>query len=336
MKSSFSKASHFPLFPVAASALCLLLTAQSAGAHEYSEQLRAKKYADVERAVSARLATDPTNADALIAKTELILNEGRESRLEEASKLAEQCIAAHPQNSECHEALGNVLGTKAVSAGIMSAIGYAGKIRDAFQKAVELDPKNYDARFSLLQYYLQAPGFVGGGSGKAQTLAADTAKINPAAGKLLQAQIDVSDSKTAKAEADVLAVNTAGSPSLADMQRGLLSGIGISYVQQKKFADAERVFRDLQQRYPDQETGFYGLGRTLQEQGKQRDAIPLFEKAISIEARSNFYYRLGQCYQAANDKAKAVTAYEKALSARPELPKKLKSDTADQLKTLKG
>lgn len=321
---------------LSAAGLCLLFAAQGAGAHEYSEQLRARKYADVERAVSARLAAEPANADALIAKTELILNEGRENRLDEAAKLAEQCIAAHPQRSECHETLGNVLGTKAVTAGIMSAIGYAGKIRDAFQKAVELDPKNYDARLSLLQYYLQAPGFVGGGSGKAQTLAADTVKINPAAGKLLQAQIDISDDKTAKAEADILAANTSGSPSLSDMQRGLLSNVGSSYVQQKKFADAERVFRDLQQRYPDQETGYYGMARNLQEQGKQRDAIPYFEKAIAIEARSHFYYRLGQCYQAANDKARAVGAYEKALALKPELRKKMKADAEDQLKTLKS
>ncbi|GGD01456.1 tetratricopeptide repeat protein [Undibacterium terreum] len=334
MKLSFNQAAR--LSSVSAALLCSLLVAQSASAHEYSEQLRAKKYAEVERAVSSKLAADPSNADALVARTELILNEGKESRLDEAAKLAEQCIAAHPQNSECHEALGNVLGTKAVSAGIMSAMGYAGKIRNAFQKAVELDPKNYDARFSLLQYYLQAPGFVGGGKDKAQALVAETTKLNPVAGKLLQAQIDLSDDKYAKVETDVLAVNTAGSPSLSDIQRNLLSGVGSNYVQQKKYADAERVFRDLQQRYPDSELGAYGFARNLQEQGKQRDAIPYFEKAIAVEGRAHIYYRLGQCYQAVNDKSKAVSAYEKALSVKPELRKKMKSDAEDQLKTLKS
>lgn len=334
MKLNFCNASRSPF--LTAAILGTLLAAQAAGAHEYSEQIRAKKYAEVERAVGIKLAAEPNNADALVAKTELILIEGKESRLDEAARLAEQCIAAHPQHSECHEALGNVLGTKAVTAGIMSALGYAGKIRDAFQKAVELDPKNYSARSSLLQYYLQAPALVGGGSGKAQTLVAETARVNPAAGKLLQAELDIGDDKTAKAETDLLSVNAGGSPELSDLQRGLLSNVGTSYIQQKKYADAERVFRDLQQRYPDHEIGSYGLARNLQEQGKPRDAIPYFEKAIAIEARSHFYYRLGQCYQAANDKARAVGAYEKALATKPELRKKMKSDAQDQLKTLKS
>jgi len=131
-------------------------------------------------------------------------------------------------------------------------------------------------------------------------------------------------------------VTTAGSPSLAETQRGLLSSVGFKYIQQKKYADAERVFNDLQQRFPDNEIGAYGTARNLQEQGKHRDAIPYFEKAIAVEARSSFYYRLGQCYQAANDKAKAMTAYEKALTIKPDLAKKMKSDAEDQLKTLKG
>lgn len=334
MKFIFLKAPQ--LSSLAAAGLGLLFAMQSAAAHEYTAQLKARKYAEVERAVSAKLAAEPNNADALIARTELILNEGKESRIDEAAKLAELCVAAHPDRSECHEALGNVLGSKAVNAGIMSAIGYAGKIRDAFLKAIELDPRNFDARSSLMQFYMQAPGIVGGGKGKAQTLVADTAKVNPAAGKLLQVHLDLDDDKIAKAEADLLAVNTAGSASLADMQRGLLASVGYNYIQHKKYADAERVFREVQQRFPDSEVGLYGQARNLQEQGRHKDAIPLFEKALAIEARSHLYYRLGQCYQATSEKAKAVAAYEKALALKPELRKKIKSDAEEQLKALKS
>ncbi|AZP11621.1 tetratricopeptide repeat protein [Undibacterium parvum] len=317
-------------------ALLSLTLCHAASAHEYSAQLRAKKYAEVEQAVAAKLAVDATNLDALVAKTQLIILEGKESRLDEASKIAETCISAHPQSSDCHQALGNVLGTKAITAGIMSAMSYAGKIRDSFQKAIELDAQNYKARASLLQFYLQAPSFVGGGKGKAQTLIKETNQLNPTAGMLMQANFDLSDEKNAQAEALALKANTAGSDVFLDMQRDVLVSLGHSYVQEKKFADSERVFRDLSLRFPHQAVGSYGMGKSLQEQGKLKEAISYLEKSISIENSAYAYYRIGQCWQASKDNAKAILAYEKALSIKPELRKKIKTDVEEQLKSLKA
>ncbi|MFZ6751244.1 tetratricopeptide repeat protein [Undibacterium sp. Ren11W] len=316
-------------------ALLTLTLGHAASAHEYSAQLRAKKYAEVEQAVGAKLAVDAHNLDALVAKTQLIIIEGKESRLDEAAKIAEICISAHPQSSDCHQALGNVLGTKAITAGIMSAMSYAGKVRDSFLKAIELDPQNYKARASLLQFYLQAPSFVGGGKGKAQTLIAETSKLNPTAGLLMQANFDLSDEKNSQAEALALKANTTGSDVFQDMQRDVLVSIGHSYIQDKKFADSERVFRDLTLRYPNQAVGSYGMGKSLQEQGKHKEAIAYLEKSIGIEASAYAYYRVGQCWQASSDKSKAILAYEKALTIKPELRKKVKTDVEEQLKNLK-
>ncbi len=305
-------------------------------AHEFSAAIKAKKYAEVEQAANAKLATDPQHADSLIARVELIATQGQEDRLNEAVKLAEQCIAAHPQKSECHEALGTALGTKAMMGGIMSAIGYATNIRDAFKKAVELDAKNLDARFSLFTYYQQAPAIVGGGSGKAKDLAADTSKINPEAGKLMHAAIALAGEEFAKAEALSLSANPKGADVLAQTQRSTLVAIGSQYARAKQFTEAQRVFTDIEKRYPDSNWGAYGLARVLQEQGKHQEALPLFERALSVEAAAHIHYRLGQSLQAVSDKGRAIAAYEKALGFKPALGKKQRSDAQDQLKTLKG
>jgi len=66
--------------------------------------------------LNSKLATEPNNADALLAKVDLILSEAKVSRFDEALKYAEQCAASHPRNSACHEAIGNVLGVKAEKA----------------------------------------------------------------------------------------------------------------------------------------------------------------------------------------------------------------------------
>lgn len=322
---------------IAVAALTFSLTATtSVHAHEFSAAIKDKKYAEVEHAANKKLATDPENADALIARVDLIVTQGQEARLDEAVKLAEQCIAAHPQKSECHEALGNALGTKAMMGGIMSAIGYATTIRDAFKKAVELDPKNLDARFSLLTYYQQAPGIVGGGSGKAKELAADTNKINPEAGKLMLAAIALADDDFVKAEALALSANPKGADVLLDTQRNTLVAIGTRHARNKQYGEAQRVFFDIEKRYADSNWGAYGLARILQEQGKHQEALPHLERALAVEAAAHIHYRLGQSLQAVNDKGRAIAAYEKALGYKPALGKKLRSDIQDQLKSLKG
>jgi tetratricopeptide (TPR) repeat protein len=319
---------------IAASALAVLLCAQ-AGANEYSALLKTRKYAEVERTANARLAQDPANAEALVAKNEAILEGGGQARVEEAVKLGEQCVTAHPQVASCHLALGNALGSKAMSAGIMSAMGYAGTIRDAFKKAVELDPHNMDARFSLLQYYMQAPAIVGGGSGKAQALAAQTATLNAEAGKLMMARLDAADDKLAKAEAAVLAMATSGNEAVADNQRDLMVNLGSKYLGDKRYADSERLYREAQKRFPDSESAVYGIARVQQEQGKHREAIAGMEQSIAMNPRASAWYRIGQSHQVLGEKAKAAAAYEKALAFKTAMSPKMKADAEDQLKVLK-
>ncbi|MET0855606.1 MAG: tetratricopeptide repeat protein [Telluria sp.] len=318
-------------FAIAAGAFGMLLGA-SASANEFAAPMKAHKYAEVERLANARLAQDAGNADALVALSEVGLAEGR---IDDAVKMGERCIAAQPKVANCHVAYGNALGSRAMSAGIMSAMSYAGKVRDAFKTAVELDPHNMDARFSLMTYYMQAPGVVGGGTGKAQTLAAQTALINPEAGKLMMARLDAADDKFAKAEAAVLAMPVSSNEAVADGQRDLLNNLGSKYLSDKKLADSERMYREAQKRFPDSEGAIYGLARVQQELGKHREAIAGFEQALAMTRRATTWYRIGKSQQALGDRTNAVGSYGKALAFKPALPSKLRADAEDQLKMLR-
>ena len=168
-----------------------------------------------------------------------------------------------------------------MSAGIMSAMGYAGTIRDAFKKAVELDPQNMEARFALQSYYMHAPAIVGGGTGKARSLAEQTASINADAAKVMAARLDAADDKLAKAEASVLSMATSSNDAVADGQRDLLVNLGNKYMADKRYADSERVYREAQKRFPDSESVVYGIARVQQEQGKHREAIAGMEQAAA-------------------------------------------------------
>ncbi|WMW79843.1 tetratricopeptide repeat protein [Undibacterium cyanobacteriorum] len=309
---------------------------QLAEAHEFDSLLKARKYVEAEKAANARLQASPNHPDALAAKTELILIEGKESRLDEALKLAEQCINANPKFSECYELHGNINGLKAQRASVFTAMSYANKFKDSIRKAMELDPNNFGARFSMLQFYIQAPKVVGGGKKNAEEFIADTSKTNPVAATLFQAQLDIANDNLAKAQSIALSVNTANIEGLNRIHRSVLTSLGHSFINNKKYSEADKVFTDANLRYPDFPLGNFGLGKSLQEQGKQKEAIAYFEKAIAIEASAAAYFRLAKAQQSLGEKAKAISNFEKALNSQPGLPKASKSEAEEQLKTLKS
>lgn len=235
----------------AAAWFSLLFHCVAAAADEYASLLRAKKFAEAERMANARLAQEQNDGPALAAKADAILASGAADRVDEAVSLADRCIAAHPQMANCYLARGNALGAKARNASPVSAMGYATRVRDSFVKAVELDPHNTDARFALLDYYLQAPAIVGGGKRKARALAEQTEGVNPAAARLMQAQLELADKDFAKAEDDLMSVHPANDHMVADRQRDLLVELGHRYVADRRHADSERISNIVQQRFPE-------------------------------------------------------------------------------------
>jgi tetratricopeptide (TPR) repeat protein len=238
-------------YTIAAAAFAGLVVCTAGAATPFAPLLRAHKFAEVERIANARLASDPTDADALIAKADAIVALDPDGRADEAVRLGEQCVAAHPQHSGCYLASGNALGAKARHAGPVSAMGYAVKIRNDFLKAVERDPGNTDARFALLDYYMQAPSLVGGGKARAHALAAQTDAVNPAAARLMQAQLALAEKDYASAQATLLAVQPGSDEMVADRQRELLVTLGQRYQADGKHADSERIFHIVRQRFPD-------------------------------------------------------------------------------------
>ncbi|MDB5959350.1 MAG: hypothetical protein JWP59_644 [Massilia sp.] len=325
-----------PSLKTVLSLLLLAALSAQAGASDYTPLMKARKFADAERLANSRLEKEPANAEALAAKVDAIVQSGNQSRSEEAAKLGEQCVAAHPQVALCHLALGNALGAKALANGIMSALGYAGTIRDAFKKAVELDPHNIDARMALMSYYLQAPAIVGGGSGKARALAAQTATLNPEAAKLMHAQLEADADRLSAAEGAVLAMPVSANDAIADGQGDLLAAIGNQHMKEKRVADAERVLREAVKRFPDNVTALYAMARLQQEQGKHRDAAAGFEQVLAKAPRAGAWYRLGQSQQALGEKTKSANAYAQALAADGGLSKAMRADAETQLKTVRN
>lgn len=101
----------------------------------------------------------------------------------------EKAAAAEPGNSEYVDWLGRAYGRRAENSNLLMAPGYASKARQAFERAVELDGTNRDALSDLFDYYLSAPGFLGGGSDKAGAVASKMAAVDPSEAYFSEAKL---------------------------------------------------------------------------------------------------------------------------------------------------
>jgi len=119
----------------------------------------------------------------------------KREQYEQAATWFEKAVQLDGGNSDYHLWLGRTYGHQAQDAG-GEAFFLARKAKTHLEKAVELNPDNMEARFDLLEYYLQAPTFLGGSSAKAKEQAEEIAKRNAAAGKKAWQRCEEEDTKT--------------------------------------------------------------------------------------------------------------------------------------------
>lgn len=105
-----------------------------------------------------------------------------------------------PQNSLHYLWLGRNYGEKADSAGFLSAVGLAKKVRTSFERAVELAPSDWEARTVLGEFYVEAPGIVGGGKDKAREQANALMPLKPGMAYWLLGRIAEKNKDMADAE----------------------------------------------------------------------------------------------------------------------------------------
>jgi tetratricopeptide (TPR) repeat protein len=101
----------------------------------------------------------------------------------------QQAVIADGQSSDNHLWLGRALGEKADRASFLNAYSLGKRVREEFEEAARLSPRNADALADLGEFYYDAPGIVGGGTDKAQAIALRLDKIDPARAFELRAGI---------------------------------------------------------------------------------------------------------------------------------------------------
>jgi tetratricopeptide (TPR) repeat protein len=106
-----------------------------------------------------------------------------------ATSDCEQAVKLDGQSSDDHMWLARALGEKARRASFLNAYSLAKRVRAEFEEAVRLNSRNARALADLGEYYYSAPGVVGGGINKSETVAAELDRIDPARADELRGRI---------------------------------------------------------------------------------------------------------------------------------------------------
>ncbi len=161
--------------------------AATAGADETGPALLAAgKVDDAIAALRGQIASSPNDAVAHNLLCRAYFSLGQWDR---GIGYCEKAVSLQPENSQYHLWLGRIYGEKADKASFMTAAGLARRVRTEFEAAVRLSPDNIDARSDLAEFYLEAPGIVGGGSNKAEEQAVSLSRLNPARAHWVSARI---------------------------------------------------------------------------------------------------------------------------------------------------
>jgi len=178
-------------------------------------------------------------------------------QLKQATEYFQKAAALDPKHSDYALWLGRAWGRRAETASPFTAPFAASKARQYFELAVQLDPHNKEATGDLLDYYLNAPGMLGGGLDKADALAKLIARNDEAEGHFAAAQIADRRKQFDSAEEQLRRAM-----ELAPRQVGRVLDLARYLAKQGKVQESEAAFAQAEKIAPDSPKVLYTRAKT--------------------------------------------------------------------------
>lgn len=181
-----------------------------------------------------------------------------------ASQAFERAIQATPSNSEYFDWLGRAYGRRAETSNPLMAPAWASRARQAFEKSVQLDPNNRDALADLFDYYLEAPGFLGGGYDKAFAVAEKVSSIDPAEAYYDRFKLDQKRKEFGSAEQHLRQAVAAAPHSV-----GHIIALAKYLASQGRNSESDALFADAQQVAPNNPKVWFAQADVLVKQKRK-------------------------------------------------------------------
>lgn len=275
-----------------------------------------KQFYKAEKVLKLFIIDNPNNIKA----TELLGDTyGHQKKWDNAIIYYKQLLEAKPNKANYHYKYGGALGMKALSISKFKALVIIGDVKEAFLKAAELDPKHIEARWALVELYMQLPGIIGGSKTESFKYANELENLSKAEGYLAKGYIYEYDDKPKQAEAFYKkAIKESGSVKCYNKLTDLyekegksieaISNIEAAQVKHKRNAMHYQIGKVCADYNVQLEKGELCL-KTYINNYSAKDGVP---KAWA-------YYRLAQIYKHKKDNAESAIWIGKAISNLPKI-----------------
>ncbi len=278
-----------------------------------NDLLSAGRVDDAIKALDLQLKHSPRDAQAfnLLSRSYFAMQ-----KWDLAIQAGEKAVSIAPNNSEYHMWLGRAYGEKADHSSFVTAAQLTKKIRQEFERAVELDASNASARSDLAEFYIEAPAFMGGGKSKARREAEAIAQQDAATGHWLQARIAEKDKQYDVAEEEYRkAIQASGN------QGSYWLNLASYYKRHQRLTEMEWAINsaiEADKKRPivlfDAAQILFGAGRNFVGAAnfvrKYLAGGPTVEEAPTFQA----HYLLGSILEKQGDKGGAAVEYKAALA----------------------
>jgi Tfp pilus assembly protein PilF len=257
------------------------------------------------------LKKDENNAEAHSDLGMIFLNRRNpEYDLEKAVDETEKAVALNPNNSDFQYNYGAALGMKTQNAGIFKQAFLAPKVKKAFLRTVELNPKHIQGRIALAQYYMMAPSIMGGNEEEAWKQIEEVIKLDELQGRTVKAGFLLRAKKYDDAENEYKILVKSKPKEWKVWHR-----YGYFCMRLERYDYAIEHFKKYIELRPDTADSYQNLAEALLKKGNVDLALSNINKSLSLD---NEYVpaiiSLGEAYQAKGQKKEAKETYLRAMS----------------------
>ncbi|WP_242155294.1 tetratricopeptide repeat protein [Aestuariivivens sediminis] len=227
-------------------------------------------------------------------------------------------LVADDNNANYHYKYGGMLGMKALE-NKFNAIGLIGDIKSSFKRAVELDTTHIEARWALVELYMQLPGIFGGSKHKSLEYAEELERLSKVDGYLAKGYIYEYDNAPDLAEKYYkLAITEGGSLTCFDKLTKF-------YESENQPQKAIENIEEAQKRHP-RNALHYQIGKIAAEYNiqveKGEQCLNTYLKNYSVTdgvPKAWAHYRLAQIHMHKKHKSEALKHIELAIAELPKI-----------------
>ncbi len=278
------------------------------------QSFEAQEYEAAKTQFETVLAAEESNHQAVYYLGRIALQNGD---LDASVEHLEKAVSLADTSSQCHFMLGVAYAQKVQK----GAFQLAPKILSEFEKAVELDGNNLEARMGLAQFYLNAPPFAGGSETKAKEQIDAIQKIDPVKGHLFTAQVQAAENKYDEAEASFEAA-----AELEPKNPDIYFQLGMMHQAAKNYPAAFEGLEKALEIDPGYMNGLYQIARTAIFSGENLErgveCLNTYLKnkpAPGQPTLAHAHWRLGMVYEKMGNTEMAKKEYKVALELNPDI-----------------